>query len=96
MSEKILKINHNAGFFSCCTIRLLEIINYFNTNKELPLIVDSSVQFEVYKNENIDITDKFFETSSSFIDYKEFIKPSKTDDEEQFSNYDELFINILG
>ena len=67
MLKKVLKITHNAGFFSCCTIRLLEIINYFNLNKELPLIVDSSVQFEVYKNENIDIL--YYMCRNLFLSY---------------------------
>lgn len=62
MSEnKILKINHNAGFFSCCTQRLRRIIDFYNENKFCPL-VDSSEQFLFYKiNPNIDITDIFFE-----------------------------------
>ena len=95
MLEKVLKITHNAGFFSCCTIRLLEIINYFNLNKELPLRVDSSVQFDVYKNENIDITNDFYQTNDNFIEYKEYINVSKSEDEEQFSNYDDLNFELI-
>lgn len=47
--KNILKVWHNAGFFSCCTIRLLDIIAYFNKNASLPDEVDSSEQFLHYK-----------------------------------------------
>ncbi len=48
-NKRILKTIHNAGFFSCCTIRLLDIIYYFNKNGSLPDEVDSSEQFLHYK-----------------------------------------------
>lgn len=58
---QMIRVTHNAGFFSCCTIRLLEIINYFNTHLTLPTTVDSSQQFELYKsNHRQDLTYKFF------------------------------------
>ena len=57
-----LIITHNAGFFSCCSVRLHEIINYFNNNKLLPTIVNSSGQFKLYKiNKLDDITFEYFE-----------------------------------
>jgi hypothetical protein len=57
----MLKITHNAGFFSCCSVKILSIINYFKEYKKLPLHVDSSLQFDLYKEINIDITYDFFE-----------------------------------
>ena len=58
----MLKITHSYGFFSCCSVRLYSIINYLNTNKVLPIKVDSSSQFGLYKyNNNTDITFDFFE-----------------------------------
>ena len=45
----MIQITHNAGFFSCCSIRLLNIIQYFNANRCLPRWVDSSQQFAWYK-----------------------------------------------
>ena len=45
----MLKITHNAGFFSCCTVRLCHIVNYFNINKKLPDVVDTSQSFQMYK-----------------------------------------------
>lgn len=60
---KTLIMKHNAGFFSCCNIKLYALIHYFNTHKELPLVVDSSRQFEWYKtpkNMKKDITNNYF------------------------------------
>lgn len=63
----MLKITHNAGFFSCCSIRLHQIIQYYNIYKMVPIKVDSSEQFKWYKcNENKcnessnDITHQYF------------------------------------
>lgn len=50
MAKNILKTIQNAGFFSNCTIRLMDIINYFNLNKGLPDEVDSYEQFMHYKS----------------------------------------------
>jgi hypothetical protein len=90
-----LVITHNAGFFSCCTIRLIEIVNSFNKNKNLPTIVDSSRQFEFYKSKPEDISKFYFTEKENNIEYNFEIKLSKTDDEEQFSDYKLLnFDNI--
>jgi hypothetical protein len=56
-----LIVSHNGGFFSCCSERLNHIFNYINTHKKLPLVVDSSKQFELYKQSNEDITFDYFE-----------------------------------
>ena len=47
--KNILKTIHNAGFFSNCTIRLMDIIEYINSNNQLPDEVDSTEQFMHYK-----------------------------------------------
>jgi len=54
---------HNAGFFSCCSLRLHDIIIFFNKYKLLPIKIDSSEQFKWYKknNNNDDITFEYFE-----------------------------------
>jgi len=60
--ETTLRITHNAGFFSCATIRLIEIIKFFNRNKALPEIIDDKEQFAFYKRELSDnIVPTFFE-----------------------------------
>jgi len=58
----MLKHTHNAGFFSCCSVKLNDIIDYFNYYKNIPNDVDSSDQFEWYKiNKTGDITYDYFE-----------------------------------
>jgi len=53
---------HNYGFFSCCNIRLNAITDYINTNKKLPLEVDTSGVFGWYKplDKTDDITFEYF------------------------------------
>lgn len=62
MDKEILYTIHNAGFFSNCTIRLQDILNYFNKNKRLPDEVDSSVQWLHYKSYPGDRLDTFYFT----------------------------------
>ena len=83
----MLKITHNAGFFSCCTVRLEKIIEYFNIHQHLPVIVDSSEQFRDYKFNNEDITCRFFNTTNISFDYEKDINVTKSIDEQQFSDY---------
>jgi hypothetical protein len=90
-----LVITHNGGFFSCCTIRLIEIVNFFNKNKKLPTIVDSSRQFDFYKSNPEDISKFYFTEKENNIEYNSDIKLSKTDDEEQFSDYKLLNISDI-
>jgi hypothetical protein len=92
MKNKTLKVTHNAAFFSCCSIRLYDIIEYFNQNKEIPEVVDSSEQFQLHKYEPGDITPYFFTTVDDDIKYQNHIKITNSSDEIQFSNYD--FINF--
>jgi hypothetical protein len=55
-------LTHNAGFFSCCSIKLDKIVDYINSNLKIPEHIDSSKQFEWYKKQkNDDITYDFFE-----------------------------------
>ena len=87
-----LVITHNGGFFSCCTIRLLEIVDHFNTFKCLPDLVDSSKQFELYKEfSNIDISNYYFSNNENIhIEYIKNIKLRNDNIEEQFSDYKSL------
>jgi len=57
-----ITIKHSFGFFSCCSVKLSELVNYINLNKKTPINVDSSEQFSWYKNmEDKDITYNYFE-----------------------------------
>lgn len=62
---------HNAGFFSCCFVKLYDIVTFFNINKSLPDKVDSSQQFSWYKNGNPkDLTYEYFEDYNKYPDIK--------------------------
>ena len=55
-------VYHNAGFFSCCSLKLHQIVEYINSHNNLPEHVDSSNQFSWYKLPNQgDITYDYFE-----------------------------------
>ena len=78
LPTKTLIMKHNAGFFSCCNVKLYSLIYYFNTHKEIPMVVDSSKQFEWYKipkNVKNDITNIYFEDDDLHDIYIPFIKP---------------------
>ena len=49
----VLKTTWNSGFFSCCTAKLRNILEFHHNNKILPN-VDSSEQWELYKDDGID------------------------------------------
>jgi len=56
------EVNHNSGFFSCCSVKLDVIVQYINAYKKTPLRINCSQQFEWYKkNKNEDITYDYFE-----------------------------------
>lgn len=88
-----LVVTHDAGFFSCCSMKLFEIINYFNKHKKLPDSVDSSAQFKLYKQngyENEDVTFDYFERYDHIPDeitWKEDIYYHWC---QQFQNYSEI------
>ena len=79
----MLKTVHNGGFFSCTTIRLENILTYFNNNMKLPIKVDSSVQFEKYKTDNLDITHEYFKENEIDIPYIEPVSVSSDKQEQQ-------------
>ena len=93
--KKVLKILHDAGLFSCCTVKLLQIVRFFNENRKLPDFVDGSHQFGIFKTRQQDLTNVFFEIDDSDITYEDFIKGSLTDDELQFSDYTKLTLEEL-
>ena len=85
------------GFFSCCTIQLQRILTYFNTNHILPIRVDSTEQFLLYKsshNGTEDIKSLYFDDSNT----KNIVPDSSDSDinitdletEEQYSDFAHL------
>jgi hypothetical protein len=97
MEDETLVITHNAGFFSCYTIRLLNVLSYFNKYKQCPKIIDSSKQFKDYKlNQNKDYTCEYIKLNNSIIiKYYNDIKITNEDKEEQFSNYKNINFNDI-
>lgn len=78
-----------AGFFSGCSVRLCEIINYYNKHKKLPKNVDSTQLFHKYKYDKTkDIT---FDLFKHYDDRDFNVKNNKMIDIDymcyQFENY---------
>jgi hypothetical protein len=88
-----LTIDHNAGFFSCCSVKLTKIIEYFNINKKEPGKIICSNQFQNYKinpyDPNEDLTHLFFRTPS-FRHPIEYVAPVDFFWEHQFIPYKDL------
>ena len=88
-----LKIRHNAGFFSCCFVKLYEIIDFYKKNNKLPDEVDSSDLFDMYKYDTYkydtktDITLDFFEHSNNVSAVFGSRKKKIINWDEQFYNY---------
>ena len=57
---------HTAGFFSNCSVRLDQIVNFFNLENVLPESIDSSQQFKNYKE---NINDRREDLSKYFFDH---------------------------
>uniref|UniRef100_A0A6C0H759 Uncharacterized protein n=1 Tax=viral metagenome TaxID=1070528 RepID=A0A6C0H759_9ZZZZ len=92
-------VKHYAGFYSCCTIRLIEIIKYINLHKQLPIEVDSLGLFTWYKLNNEDITFEYFEHYNNIQNIsinEHFFEPIHLYDTDQFTDYSLLdYKNII-
>lgn len=66
-SNGLLKVIHyDSGFFSCCSVRLHYIIEYFNKFKQLPEVLDSSEMLHWYRPGTMDT---YFQTLPTKIQY---------------------------
>ena len=92
-----LVVTHNAGFFSCTSVKLFYIIDYFNINKILPNNIDSSSQFNWYKiNKSGDITFDYFEHYNNIHIDISYINSIKNDSwDYQFTDYTKLDFNNI-
>jgi hypothetical protein len=79
---------HNAGFFSCCSVKLNNIVDYINSKHLLPTL-DCSTQFSMYKHKYRDITYDYFKhyDNDCYVDLKTRINYHEN---YQFSNYSRL------
>lgn len=106
-----LTITHNAGFFSCCHIRLEKIIEFYNERGVLPKRIDGSKQFTYYKTAAMkerDTTSDYFlvKPVSEFLELernpptdisfiKKELKDAAQNVEGQFSNYKHIDFNSI-
>jgi hypothetical protein len=82
---------HPGGFFATCSIRLKNIICYFNANKRVPENLDSSALYEWYKidGNNNDITFDYFDYYDMY-DTIDYVKPIFYSIDDQFIDYSKL------
>lgn len=84
----VLKSIHNAGFFSCNSIGLLDIMVYFNINKGLPNVFDRYEQYAHYKSYALqNLIPFYFEETDSEIPYVREMVMTHAKQEPQFSDY---------
>lgn len=81
-----LVIAHDAGFFSCCTIRLRKILQYYNHFGRLPH-VNSSMQWSKYKDRERDVTLEYFMPARPFKLLNHNLQFTTDTREDQFSDY---------
>ncbi len=99
LNPRELVVLHNGGFFSCCTIRLREIIRHYNVCRMLPT-VDSSAQFKHYKtaeehSAGLDLTPQFFAQSDETRPFQH-VEFSEDQREDQYSNFDAIHHDEVG
>ena len=94
-----LTISWDAGFFSCCSVKLYKLVEYVNQEKELPRSTDESELFTLYKPEQYqhqDITDHFFTKKPACpIDYSGSYTDPISLTLEQFQPYSAIRFNVL-
>ena len=94
----ILVCTHDAGFFSCCSILLSTIIQYFNKHKVLPEGLDSTQQFKSYKPvplQGTDIRGHYFSSGPIPTLLSKDI-PYEGNDDIQFAKYKQLdYVKLL-
>ena len=88
----MLKVVHNAGFFSCYTVILYRLIEFINTHKSLPKL-DTSETFDLYKYDK-DVMGDFFEYGSNRIPMVH-IQNSESISGFQFYNYKHIHYQEL-
>jgi hypothetical protein len=91
----MIKTKHYAGFFSSCSVKLTQIVDFINLNKKLPDVVDSSELFEFYKNDKIkDISLEYFENYNNITDIY-ISHPIHYNHTNQFTNYSNLHYEYI-
>jgi len=100
VKDDVLYAIHNAGFFSCTSIALFNLIRYFNIYKKLPRHFDRSHQYSYYKiTQNSDISPLYYLSNNINIDipYQKNVDIVVPDDgsSPQFSDYRTVCISDI-
>jgi hypothetical protein len=82
-----LVIPHTAGFFSCCSVTLDRIVQFFNKYRQLPKKVDISGQLNWYNPGTGSIREHYFQESESTWRYR---GPVAYEHWYQYTNYKAL------
>jgi hypothetical protein len=92
-----LYVKHNAGFFSCTSIALFNIIRFYNNYKNLPKNVDRSSQYSFYKKDVTDLSSLYYKNNDMNIICDKYIDIVVPDDgsSPQFSDYRTVCINDI-
>lgn len=96
INEHSLIISHPGyhGFFSYCSVTLLQIMLYFNKNKKIPYYVDMSKIFTFFKkNENDDISEVFFKKNDNNININNDTFINIIDQFDDYSNINFVYYN---
>lgn len=89
-----LVVTHNAGFFSCNSIALQDIMIYYNEHGKLPDFVDRTSQYAFYKAKATDNLIPFYYAPDKpfSYDYQRYITH---EGDPQFTNYSKLLFDEL-
>jgi hypothetical protein len=91
----ILK-SHWAGFFSCCSMRIWQIILYIKNHNKKPDFIDNRESFIWYNsNKNIDIIPNFFHINNDEIIFDITYIDTINWGDNQFEKYSEFNFNKL-
>lgn len=88
IDDQLVIDRQSGGFFADCSVRLHNIVSFFNMNKRLPGHVDSSQLFNRYKYDgDSDITQQFFACNDIEFDWESKVQYVHSS---QYSLYENL------
>ena len=91
--EDELIISHNAGFFSCSSVALNQIVDYVNIHNRLPSNINRSCQYSEYKiNMNDDLIQLLFDDKNTEYNFESIIDYQHN---RQFTPYKNLEFNKI-
>jgi hypothetical protein len=88
------QFDRNAGFFSCCSVKLNQIVDYFNENKRLPMEIENDL-FHIYKPKYVDdVTYHYFMRPLQSVDIP-YVRKVDYHHKYQFNDYKTLDFKTL-